>query len=114
LKSMLFLQLYICMLYDYHFVVVISWCSLHSVIQKFWTWNHSVIENNTSAFRAFIYLCLQIFVWRFSVIQYKGPSLSVACIQEFQGDLYVCYNGSELRRFDLQVRTLQVLLFCLL
>lgn len=37
------------------------------------------------------------------VIQYKGPSLSVAAIQVFKGDVYVCYGGSELRRFNLKV-----------
>ena len=37
------------------------------------------------------------------VIQYKGPSLSVAAIQVFKEDVYVCYNGSELRRFNLKV-----------
>ncbi|XP_060594264.1 uncharacterized protein LOC132748670 [Ruditapes philippinarum] len=37
-----------------------------------------------------------------SVIHYCGPSLSVAAVQEFKGDLYVCYNGSEIRRFELQ------------
>ncbi|XP_053405963.1 zinc finger protein 106-like [Mercenaria mercenaria] len=37
-----------------------------------------------------------------SVIHYRGPSLSVAVIQEFKGDLYVCYNGSEIRRFELK------------
>ncbi|KAL3872756.1 hypothetical protein ACJMK2_035960 [Sinanodonta woodiana] len=37
-----------------------------------------------------------------STIQYKGPNLPVAAIQVFRGDLYVCYHGSELRRFHLQ------------
>ncbi|KAK3591271.1 hypothetical protein CHS0354_004317 [Potamilus streckersoni] len=37
-----------------------------------------------------------------SAIQYKGPNLPVAAIQVFRGDLYVCYHGSELRRFHLQ------------
>ncbi|WAR19246.1 ZN106-like protein [Mya arenaria] len=35
-------------------------------------------------------------------IHYKGASLSVACMQVFNDDLYVCYNGSEIRRFDLK------------
>ena len=37
------------------------------------------------------------------VTQYKGPNLSVAAIQVFKEDVYVCYNGSELRRFNLKV-----------
>lgn len=37
-----------------------------------------------------------------SVVRYRGPSLSVAAVQEFKGDLYVCYNGCEVRRFDLK------------
>ena len=37
------------------------------------------------------------------VIQYKGPKLSVAAIQVFKEDVYVCYSGSELRRFNLKV-----------
>ena len=36
-------------------------------------------------------------------VQYKGPSLSVSAIQVFKEDVYVCYNGSELRRFNLKV-----------
>ncbi|XP_052270977.1 uncharacterized protein LOC127871814 isoform X2 [Dreissena polymorpha] len=36
------------------------------------------------------------------VVQYCGPSISVACVQVFKQDLYVCYNGSEIRRFHLK------------
>ena len=36
-------------------------------------------------------------------VQYKGPSLSVSAIQVFKEDVYVCYNGSELRRFNFKV-----------
>lgn len=50
-----------------------------------------------------LWLCSNYLLSNFSSIQYKGPALSVACVQEFKGDLYVCYNGSELRRFDLKV-----------
>lgn len=36
-------------------------------------------------------------------VRYEGPKISVAAIQVFNGELFVCYNGSELRRFDLKV-----------
>ena len=47
-------------------------------------------------------------------VQYKGPSLSVSAIQIFKEDVYVCYNGSELRRFNFKVTFFFFTSLCLL